>query len=51
MKHNAKSNFVLTVAFGARRVYSYQYQHLPTVEKRRLQSGIRTAAYLDKLIE
>lgn len=31
--------------------YNYQYQHLPAVETRLLQSGIRIAAYLDKLFE
>lgn len=31
--------------------YSYQYQHLPTVEARLLQAGVRVAAYLDMLFE
>ena len=29
--------------------YTYQYQHLPAVEARLLQSGVRIAAYLDRL--
>ena len=31
--------------------YAYQFQHLPTVETRLAQSGIRIAAYLDGLFE
>ena len=31
--------------------YAYQYKHLPTVETRLLQSGIRIAAYLDVLFK
>ena len=31
--------------------YAYQFQHLPTVETRLAQSGIRVAAYLDALFE
>jgi hypothetical protein len=31
--------------------YSYQYEHLPTVETRLLQSGVRIAAYLDALFQ
>ena len=31
--------------------YAYQYQHLPTVETRLQQSGIRIAAYLDMLFK
>lgn len=31
--------------------YAYQFQHLPTVETRLTQSGIRLAAYLDALFQ
>jgi S1/P1 Nuclease len=31
--------------------YKYQFEHLPTVETRLLQSGVRVAAYLDTLFK